>query len=390
MHIPKTAGSSVRIFLENQYAAGDIFPAEGWAGSFSTIKDVSKYLLVRGHFAFNMSQALPDAKILTILRDPLLRTVSALRHIKRDPNFHALHQVAKDMTLPEMLRNRRIMQAQRNIQTAYLCAATPPAKVLKFISLNPSREASDMEDPPDLGVASTRLKKIEFLGLVEDLRICIDEMSKAMNYHQPAYFPFVNEDPQLSNTLRDLNYEDIGILREANKLDLQLYEYARELLAQRRFEQMMRKLVSEGVYKVPAGSFEIDVGGIIPGSGWYPAEREGEGCWRWTGPDHYFTLEVPLRDDVSYRASLRFNTFRTEVASTLRVRVNGIAVRSKLESIGPTEFDFEFDIDRQSLALSSGFCRMVLAVATERPPGELRKLGVAVNKITFECLDQTG
>lgn len=386
MHIPKTAGSSIRMFLENQYHAEEIYPAEGWGGTLSTAREAGGYRLVRGHFAFNMSQSVPDARILTVLRNPLLRTVSALRHIKRDPQFHALHQVAKDMTLQEMLRSPQIMPAQRDIQTAYLCASVPPENVLEFLGRHPNGDPADLEDMSNLDLAVKRLKQIDFLGVMEDLSTCIDEMSAAMNYHKAVYFPFVNEDPKLSNTLCDLSDEDIAILQNANQLDLQLYDHACALLTQRRFERMMHHLVAEGVYKIPPGSFEIEIGGIIPGSGWSPPEREGAGCWRWTGPDDQFSLEVPLRKDREYNVHLRFNVPRAQTAHELTAEINGVPVQRQVTPSGLTAFHLAFHIDKHTLERCDGFCRIVLGVKTERPPGELRTLGIAVNRITFDCI----
>ena len=127
MHIPKTAGSSIKIFLDNQYESAQIQPAQGWAALTRDFQ-YDDYRLTRGHFSFNMSQALPGVKILTVLREPLRRCVSALRHIQRDAQFHRLHEVAKDLSLGEILRSPQIMRAQRDVQSGYLCASVPPSE----------------------------------------------------------------------------------------------------------------------------------------------------------------------------------------------------------------------------------------------------------------------
>ncbi len=386
MHIPKTAGRSVRMYLENQYAAAAICPAEDWPAVQALERRPRDYALVRGHFAFNMAQNIPEAKILTVLREPLRRTLSGLRHMQRDPSFHALHERARDMTLPAMLRDREIMRAQRNVQTAYLCASATPERIAEFFALSSEREPAGLEGPPSLELAVRRLRQVHFLGLMEDLATCIDELAVAMHYHRVQEFPFINEDPAARNGLEELGQEDIDILREANLLDLQLYKHAQSWLAQRQFEARLRALIAAGVYAVPPGSFEVDVGGVMPGSGWYSPERDAGGSWRWTGPGNVFTLELPLRQDAEYNVGLRFRMLPERSPDAMRVLINGNPVLWQWTQSGSGEFELLFYLDRRMLRACSGLCRIAVEVAAERVPGELRRLGVAVNRIAFECI----
>ncbi len=383
MHIPKTAGSSIKIFLDNQYLPAQIQPAQAW-GALARDFQYDEYLLTRGHFSFNMSQALPGVKILAVLREPLRRCVSALRHIQRDARFHPLHEVAKDLPLGEILRSPQIMRAQRDVQAGYLCASVPPSQVRAYMAHHPQGDPGMQEPAAGLDRAVERLQAIAFLGVMEALDDCVEDMSKAMNFHRAVYFPFVNEDPAFSNTLENLSSEDLDILREANQLDLRVYEAAKMLIAQRRFAAMMRGLLAAGVYKIQPGSFDIDVGGVMPGSGWYPAEREGGGCWRWTGPGCQASLELPLCAQAAYDVMIGFNVADPQVVGGLAVAVNDAAVRHSLVSSGSRAFSLAFRIPQESLGACDGLCRIVLSVPTVRPTGELRALGIAVNKILFE------
>jgi hypothetical protein len=386
MHIPKTAGRSVRMYLENQYDVDAICPAEDWQGVQALDRPLSDYTLIRGHFAFNMAQNLPGAKILTVLREPLRRTISGLRHMQRDPAFHALHVLARDMTLAEMLRDRQIMRAQRNVQTAYLCASASAERIAAFLALSSGGDAGEVEGPPSLDLALKRLRQVHFLGLMEDLPACIEELALAMHYHQVQDFPFINEDPNTRSEIDALTQDDLDILREANLLDLQLYAQAQSWAAQRRFESRMRALIAAGVYRVPPGSFEIDVGGVMPGSGWYPPERDASGSWRWTGPSNIFTLELPLRPDTEYNVNLRFRMPGERNPEGMRIALNGNPVLWQWTLSGSGEFEVMFYIDRRSLRACAGLCRISFEVTAERVPGELRRLGAAVNRIAFECI----
>src|SRR5258708_15894725 len=136
------------------------------------------------------------------------------------------------------------------------------------------------------------------------------------------YFPFVNENPERLDPLRGLSEQEIDIVRKHNQVDLQLYEFARKLLDWRNFDRAMRQMVRGGVYQVPAGSFALKIDDIMPGSGWYQAEHLADESWRWTGPGRNFTIEVPLRHDVSYRFDMTFNDPRPAGPSNLAVEIN--------------------------------------------------------------------
>ena len=80
MHIPKTAGMSMRLYLGEQYHPHEICPAEHWQDILGHEQNVTKFHLVRGHFRYNMRGLVAgDARMLVVLREPLRRTVSALR-----------------------------------------------------------------------------------------------------------------------------------------------------------------------------------------------------------------------------------------------------------------------------------------------------------------------
>ena len=71
----------------------------------------------------------PRPRGLARLREPLRRTVSALRHLGRDPDFHQTHELAKHLTLSEMIRRPDIMALQRDVQARFLCASRPATVV---------------------------------------------------------------------------------------------------------------------------------------------------------------------------------------------------------------------------------------------------------------------
>jgi len=393
MHIPKTAGMSMRLYLSEQYPVHEICPAARWQGLLGREPELRSFPLVQGHFRYNLRELVAtDARMLVMLREPLRRTVSALRHLQRDPSFHQDHNLAKDLTLAEMIRHPDLMENQRNVQARYLCPSMAPADVSAYLRQelpqNPNADAGDLDDPPELQLVLDRLASIDFVGLTEDIGAVVSTMAQEMNYHPPLYFPFINEDPIRIDPLQGLTEEDIEILREYNDLDLDIYDFAKRLIERRAFERSMRQLISSGVYTVPPGSFEIPTSGIMPGSGWYEPEQQDGMSWRWTGPGRYFTIEVPLRQDASYRLIMTFGGLRPLGPGDFAAEVNDEPVAFELLPEG-RGYRCELVIPQALLAQSSGFCRIRFDTreTTQLPPPDIRALGVSIRQIVFECLE---
>src|SRR3979409_1986805 len=99
MHLMKTGGTSFAFQLRKHFDNSAVFPCQGIDARDMT--DVAVYASVRrllrtsperradirvytGHFPFIASQILdPDLVTLTLLRDPVDRTISLLKHFKR-------------------------------------------------------------------------------------------------------------------------------------------------------------------------------------------------------------------------------------------------------------------------------------------------------------------
>jgi hypothetical protein len=396
MHMPKTAGMSMRAYLENQYYAKDICPAVGWSDLVNSGTDVSSFRLVHGHFQYNMRSALPPGtKCLTVLRDPLLRTISALRHLQRDPAFHPDHALAKDLSLKQILRTPRLMLRQKNIQAAALCASAAPAAVIESLrKIRPGQrdaDPADLEAPATYELAAQRLEEIEFLGFTDKLWMVLAQLSGEMNYHPAEALPAINDAPNQLTALDGLDAEDIELLKQYNDIDLKIYARAKEILAQRQFEKTMLDLIERGVYTRQRGSFRLDLRSPIPGTGWYEAESEGSNnVWRWTGPDRDLTLGLPLLAQESYRVVLQFRSPRPLDEADIAISANGqslecdISQQDRLYTLSAT-------IPSECLTKFQGCCRLVFNIGmpmrvSNNSEGDQRILGVAVSSVVVNQL----
>ncbi len=88
LHIPKTAGSSLRTLIQQNYPAeatigfsGDPGPLAWYAATRRAFKE--QYQLVHGHFPYGIHEGVPDYTYFTFLRDPVDRHFSDYFFLKR-------------------------------------------------------------------------------------------------------------------------------------------------------------------------------------------------------------------------------------------------------------------------------------------------------------------
>lgn len=389
MHIPKTAGMALRSYLANQYEAKDICPANSWAAlAQETEADLARYRLVQGHYSANLAALLdPAIKTLVVLREPVARTVSVLRHIRRDPRFHVLHARAKTMSLREMVQDEPIMAAAANGQVGILSSMRPAGDILAYARASAGTHASadpySRDDTPILERAMRRLERIDFVGLTERLGELVHVLAREMRFHPILRLPVVNDAPDEADTLSPADLERVSAM---NTLDSRLCDYAGRLMDRRFYRDSFEALLDAGVYQVPAGDFEIALSGAMPGSGWYEPECENGTFWRWTGPGSRFTLELALCVGASYDVAMEFTAGMPAQAETISVVAGDEPLRAICLPEG-AGFKCTFRLSPSAIE-TTGLCRIVIdAGSTFRPSDhgaiDVRSLGLCVTRLRF-------
>jgi hypothetical protein len=214
----------------------------------------------------------------SFLREPVARTISHLRHLRRDPNFHPAHRLAAGRSLDELVRDDRIMDLCCNTQTSQLSNDIPGETILDGLrseqenGLIPDLDAYVLE--PDLAKAQRTLERFDFVGFVESLQEDILLLSMALGLHPPAMLPKSNDDPDGGIDIGGLHPETLAILRE------------------------------RGVYAPISQPMEFPMSGPIPGANWHECEEENGRSYRWTGPLHETLLDLPLAPGFDFEVSL--------------------------------------------------------------------------------------
>ena len=397
IHVPKTAGMSMRAYLRNQYPPAAVYPAMDWREAVRSDQPLTNFSLYSGHFRANFAPKTPSGTSrLVVLRNPVARLLSALRHLRRDPSFHVDHALARGKTLSEILHTPEIMAQQYNVQVHWLAAAAGWTEVDDYLRQNPKGESSDIEAEVDddtlLQRAQNALTEIDFIGFTEDLRPVLFHLSEAMNFHPVISFPRLNETREQDDPADHLDEAEKALIRHATSLDQKLYAFAQDLVEQRRVHATIRRLRTTQHYRIPDGAFEVSLQEPIPGSGWYVTETDAGRYFRWTGPDQRITLDLPLHDH-DYTVTIMFNRRADDLAKNFAVTANMTPLAVDQISTGDRSFRASFIIPVGAIIAGQGAVRLVVDTGpTARPAdaGEAddRLLGIVVFRIMVSPLSQ--
>ncbi len=234
MHIPKTAGSSFRRFLERSVrrtggrVAGRL--RDGiWSESSESYPSYEEFLacrgdgyrdseLVCGHYPYHVRQLLPpDTKVLTVFRDPLARCIS---HVKHQIAFESATGARQpEPTVNDFLsnpRNEMFIATVSNLAVKYLAFEGEPDAVVPAdsLSLNLAVERSleiDFGFAEELGEFQTRLRNKYFESGSSSHPEAVERENQSVD-------PF---------RVEDLSSENRRLLEAANEADLELMRLVR-------------------------------------------------------------------------------------------------------------------------------------------------------------------
>lgn len=226
LRVPKTAGAALLGRLANQFGEAAIYPAMGLDGTDSlrlalSVSHLRERLAARGdqirviagHFPLCTTELIGGPfTTLTLLRDPVERTLSQLRYTRK------INRGARDLPLEDLYEDPTRFRALLDNQ------------MTKMLSLAPG-EARDGAmltrvefDRDRLERAKEALAGIDVIGLQEQFEDFCEELS--------ARFGWRLGDPETVNATPPIEVPESFRARiaEDNAFDVELYEYAGKLL----------------------------------------------------------------------------------------------------------------------------------------------------------------
>ena len=399
LHMPKAVGTSFRDLLARRLSPEDVLSVglEGTSSITRKLANADRYALVHGHLPYAAVQLFTRHPFLfTVLRDPIERAISAFHFMKQHwPHMEELavsgrisraraadYLKAREMSLGDFIRNEPLAAARHlgNVQVELLTCADVEKRHLY---------ADDYEirlSPGDLDLAKERLAGFDAFGLAERLPESIDYLSRALKTRPLGDLAWCNK-TRSRPAVSEIDDKVLADLHRLTDYDSKLYAFAGDLFEQRRLSmpEMPAGIPEAPLCPRPA-SFRA--GAVLPGDGWYAAEKDGERWFHWTGPgrESWIELGSPGGIDIVLRIEI-VHTLQPEFLHELEICVNGVrlAVDVSRHSGGHT---VSARVPENVLQDVSTPNRVVLRLPRFARPCDLdpdnhdsRKLGIAVHQI---------
>jgi hypothetical protein len=231
LHVPKTAGTTLHHILERCYPRNQIcsFKDPNYRSELENFQKLSTetreaYRLIKGHLSFGFHRHLPGrSTYITFLREPVARALSFYHYARSHPEHYLYPLLGDDhVDLKILLRQR-----------------TPTTHEL--FNLQTSMVAGDEWDDPERPADRAALERakqnlrshFDVVGLTEEFDTSLRLLRRRFGWKVKFYTR--KNVTRRKDQIDNLDPETHSLLREANALDIELYQFARELFdAQRR------------------------------------------------------------------------------------------------------------------------------------------------------------
>lgn len=214
LHIPKTAGTSLRQLIEREYPGNKClylyYPSPYQPEVINHIrKQLPTAKVLYGHVSFDIHQLLGiQGKYIAFLRDPIKRVISFYNHNAREPTMSYHVNIQKGMSLLDMLTSEITPETNNHMVRIITC----------------NGKVGMLDDNNVLEQAIENIKQyFYFIGLVERFDESVTSLGQKLGWQSTHTIPHLIKDP-INNQLQ-IDGETQLALEKYNRLDLLLYEY---------------------------------------------------------------------------------------------------------------------------------------------------------------------
>jgi hypothetical protein len=225
LHIPRVGGTTLKTIMRRQYDRRFVY--EGVHNALPEFKGLdesarAKIQVLEGHMPFGLHAFLPQpATYVTLLREPVDRVISIYYYVLRSPRHYAHAQVSAQQIDLETFVSGEIAKGVDNGQT----------RLISGVGSTPDFDGCSRET---LELAKKNLREhFSVIGLTKKFDETLILLKRTLGWGLPFYTRknITRERPYRSNPPQAL----VKLIRQRNKWDVELYEYAQE-----RMEEQLR------------------------------------------------------------------------------------------------------------------------------------------------------
>tara|TARA_B100000315_G_scaffold252780_2_gene290270 strand:+ start:2287 stop:3099 length:813 start_codon:yes stop_codon:yes gene_type:complete len=250
LHIPKTAGTSLRSIIEEQFPKDHIAPFSYMHELANVVQrdknELLTYSLFAGHLGHTLISLLPESpRVITMIREPVSRTISRFKNLMRNRLRKSVGYerfLDPKVTIDDFLSFPPTRRLITNFQVRNLAMDFDLTKKYydddgeeilpkqaKLLSYAPTT----MSDDELLAKAKQRLASFEFVGITEKFAESMKLLLATFGWTTTMDVPHLNalRDPSL--TEETLSRETMALIKSYTFLDAELYRFATELFEER-------------------------------------------------------------------------------------------------------------------------------------------------------------
>ncbi|SHJ50081.1 sulfotransferase family 2 domain-containing protein [Paramaledivibacter caminithermalis] len=207
LHIPKTGGTTLTNIIRNQYLRNISYSADRSglipSGVLDYKDELEKASTLCGHFWFGVHNYFSRSSIyITMLRNPIDQVISWFYFKYKNPQYNQF-----DSSFEEYISSDEFNYFTDNVQTHFICG----------------------DGTADLERAKQNLTKyFSVVGITELFDESVFIMKKELGWNNIDYSK-ENSNPSRPNR-NQISKLTINKIKEKNKIDLELYNFARKIL----------------------------------------------------------------------------------------------------------------------------------------------------------------
>ena len=196
----------------------EISPHLGGGGtSLAPAARFEHYKLIQGHFSVLAQAGVCRSRYsMTLLRDPIRRIFSTYTFWRTEPE-NPWTAKAKELSFADFVRY--FMDSPAIIHNPY---------TYHLAAIGRDSGAYPADESALLAAAKRNLAAFNFVGICEEFARSVDLLCAELGWHPPAVMPHENRTAS-EDRFGGIDCQTLEILRDRNRIDLELYKYAVEL-----------------------------------------------------------------------------------------------------------------------------------------------------------------